>query len=63
MNYARDGGYRALVLIDGDGQHCPDEIPAVVAPILSGRADLVIGSRFLETDTTSRSTGGSVRSC
>lgn len=50
MNYARDGGYRALVLIDGDGQHNPDEIPAVVAPILSGRADLVIGSRFLETD-------------
>jgi len=36
-----------LVTLDGDGQHNPDEIPQVLAPILCGEADLVIGSRFL----------------
>ena len=36
-----------LVTLDGDGQHNPDEIPAVVAPILVGESDLTIGSRFL----------------
>jgi glycosyltransferase involved in cell wall biosynthesis len=37
-----------LVTLDGDGQHNPDEIPQVLAPILHGDADLVIGSRFLQ---------------
>lgn len=36
-----------LITIDGDGQHNPDEIPRLLAPILQGEADLVIGSRFL----------------
>jgi O-antigen/teichoic acid export membrane protein len=36
-----------LVTLDGDGQHDPAEIPQVVAPVLAGEADLVIGSRFL----------------
>jgi len=37
-----------LITLDGDGQHNPDEIPQVLAPILSNEADLVIGSRFLQ---------------
>jgi len=37
-----------LITLDGDGQHNPDEIPQVLAPILRGEADLVIGSRFLQ---------------
>jgi glycosyltransferase involved in cell wall biosynthesis len=37
----------ALVLIDGDGQHDPGEIPTVVAPCLDGTADVVVGSRYL----------------
>ncbi len=36
-----------IVMIDGDGQHNPDEIPLLVNPIMDGEADLVIGSRFL----------------
>lgn len=40
-----------LVTLDGDGQHNPDEIPHVLAPILRGEADLVIGSRFLKPDS------------
>jgi glycosyltransferase involved in cell wall biosynthesis len=39
-----------LVTLDGDGQHNPDEIPQVLTPILRGEADLVIGSRFLQTN-------------
>ena len=46
---ARDLEYDTVVMLDGDGQHDPDEIPIVVAPVLAGEADLVIGSRFLET--------------
>jgi len=45
---ARALGYAAVVTLDGDGQHDPDEIPVVAAPVLAGEADLVIGSRFLE---------------
>ncbi|MCT8337785.1 glycosyltransferase family 2 protein [Methanoculleus sp. Afa-1] len=45
---ARALGYEAVVMLDGDGQHNPDEIPAVAAPVLAGVADLVIGSRFLD---------------
>ncbi len=43
-------GADALVTLDGDGQHDGEEIPAVVAPILAGKADLVIGSRFLDKE-------------
>lgn len=40
-------GADILVTLDGDGQHNPDEIQKVVAPILNKEADIVIGSRFL----------------
>jgi len=45
---AKELGYDIVVMLDGDGQHKPDEIPAVAGPVLAGEADLVIGSRFLE---------------
>lgn len=35
------------VFIDADGSHEPRDIPALVAPIQEGTADLVIGSRML----------------
>jgi dolichol-phosphate mannosyltransferase len=34
-----------VVFIDADGSHEPRDIPAMVAPIAAGQADLVIGSR------------------
>ena len=34
-----------VVFIDADGSHDPRDIPALVAPIAAGEADLVIGSR------------------
>lgn len=36
-----------VVFLDADYSDHPDELPRVVAPILEGRADLVIGSRTL----------------
>ena len=40
-----------LVTIDGDGQHEPSDIPKLLLPIISGKADIVAGSRVLgETD-------------
>ncbi len=36
-----------VVTLDADGQHRPEEIEAVVGPILDGAADFVIGSRLL----------------
>jgi glycosyltransferase involved in cell wall biosynthesis len=36
-----------LVFLDGDHSDYPAQLPDVVAPILEGRADLVIGSRIL----------------
>jgi len=44
---ARRKGACVLVTLDGDGQHDADGIPLILAPILNGDADLVIGSRLL----------------
>ncbi len=46
--YARTLNPTALVMLDGDGQHSADDIPQVLAPIHSRRADVVVGSRFLQ---------------
>jgi glycosyltransferase involved in cell wall biosynthesis len=43
----RDLEYDALVLMDSDGQHDPDEFAAMVEPILEGSVDLMVGSRYL----------------
>jgi glycosyltransferase involved in cell wall biosynthesis len=43
-----------LITLDGDGQHNPDEIPQVLAPIIDGEADMVIGSRFIKAQTNIR---------
>ncbi len=38
--------YNAVVTLDGDLQHCPEEIPILLDEVKKG-ADLCIGSRFL----------------
>ncbi|HUX75568.1 MAG TPA: glycosyltransferase family 2 protein [Anaerolineae bacterium] len=37
----------AVVMLDGDGQHLAAEVPQVLAPVLRGEADLIVGSRYL----------------
>jgi glycosyltransferase involved in cell wall biosynthesis len=36
-----------VVLLHGDGQYAPEYLPKMVEPIVSGRADVVFGSRMI----------------
>ena len=49
--YALAKRHRAAIVVtlDADGQHLPEEMPRLVRPIVTGRADAVIGSRTLGT--------------
>ncbi len=46
--YAQKYGYGYAVQVDGDGQHPADQLVQVLKPALEGKADVVIGSRYLE---------------
>jgi glycosyltransferase involved in cell wall biosynthesis len=46
FEYARGAGVDALVLLDGDSQHDPSDLESLLEPVLSGQADMVVGSRF-----------------
>jgi uncharacterized membrane protein YbhN (UPF0104 family) len=39
-------GAAAVAFCDADGEYAPEELEALVAPVLSGDADYVVGSRF-----------------
>ena len=47
--YAREHGFDLAVQVDADAQHDPAELPALVAPLLAGAADVSVGSRFAGT--------------
>lgn len=47
LAYAKKKDADLAITFDSDGQHDPDDIAKVLAPLLSGRADVVIGSRTL----------------
>jgi glycosyltransferase involved in cell wall biosynthesis len=45
--YAVRHRYRHVVRMDGDGQHRARDIGALIEPITRGRADAVVGSRYV----------------
>lgn len=45
-------GADVIVHVDADGQHDPQDLPNLIKPILDGRADVVLGSRFLGIEAT-----------
>ena len=47
LEVARDEGYAAAVYIDGDGEYDPADLEPLLDPVARGRADYVLGSRFL----------------
>ena len=47
LYYAAANDFDALVLLDGDGRHDPDQIPQLLQPLNDGTADIVIGYREL----------------
>lgn len=57
---AREMGAEFIVTLDADGQWNPAEMETVLAPVVDGEADFVIGSRVLgahETDDAFRQAG------
>ena len=46
--YALKNGYDIAIQVDGDGQHDIAYIKAMIEPIETHKADIVIGSRFIE---------------
>ena len=46
FRYAFENGYQLAVRVDGDGQHDPSQLPALLEPVLAGEADIAVGSRF-----------------
>src|SRR5215211_3602668 len=47
LELARGEGYAAAAYLDGDGEYDPAQLERLLAPVASGRADYVLGSRFL----------------
>ena len=52
LERALESEFDVLVFLDGDGQHNPDEIPVLAAPIEKDEADAVVGSRYLPGSST-----------
>lgn len=47
LRAAVEAGAAAVAYLDADLEYFPEDIPDLVEPVLSGRADYVLGSRFL----------------
>lgn len=47
LDFALGRGAAYLVTFDADGQHRPEDIDALVTPLVSGTCDFTLGSRFL----------------
>jgi glycosyltransferase involved in cell wall biosynthesis len=50
LKFALQGNYARVVRLDGDGQHDPVDIPAMLAVLTGDEADIVVCSRFLGTE-------------
>jgi len=50
VSYALQQSAQFILHFDADGQHDPEDIPGLLAPLLAGRADVVLGSRFLRKE-------------
>ncbi len=48
--YALNNKYDIAVQFDGDGQHDVNYIQTIIKPIIEDKADMVIGSRFIQKD-------------
>lgn len=55
FRYAFEHDYDLAVRLDGDGQHDPAQLDVILAPVLSGDADIAVGSRFAEAGDGYRS--------
>ena len=49
LHHATKSGYEAAVYLDGDGEYDAGQADTLLAAVIDGEADYVIGSRFLGT--------------
>lgn len=56
FQYALEHDFDVAVQLDGDAQHDPKYLAAIITPVLEGRYDLCIGSRFLADEDGFKST-------
>ncbi len=50
FRYAHENGFELVVRVDADGQHDPGDTARLAEPVLSGAADIAVGSRFAGRD-------------
>ncbi|MCB9883380.1 MAG: glycosyltransferase family 2 protein [Planctomycetes bacterium] len=50
-HYALRHGFPNVVQLDADGQHPPSLLPMLLEPVLRGGVDVVVGSRYLASDS------------
>jgi len=53
LNFVKKQDAQIVVTFDADGQHCAEDIEKLIAPLIRNEADIVIGSRFIESDNNS----------
>ena len=53
--YAKENAYDIAIQYDGDGQHDVSYVKNIIQPIIEEKADMVIGSRFIEDIDTFKS--------
>jgi glycosyltransferase involved in cell wall biosynthesis len=52
--YAIDQGFDIVALVHGDGQYAPEELPALLDPLLHNETDAVFGSRMIDKKAARR---------
>ena len=50
--YAKENNYDIAVQFDGDGQHDINYVKKIIEPIVKGKDDMVIGSRFIDKNSS-----------
>ena len=67
LPFAVERGFDVVVLLHGDGQYAPEEMPRLLAPLRDGEADAVFGSRMMTASVrcaaACRCTSGSATRC
>jgi glycosyltransferase involved in cell wall biosynthesis len=50
VSYALQQGAQYIIHFDADGQHNPEDIRGLLEPVMQGKADVTLGSRFLRRE-------------
>lgn len=52
FNFAKQRNADVVVTMDSDGQHCPEDLPSLVDPVINDRVDMTVGSRKKGVDNS-----------